>query len=188
MKYLTIVGIGLVIWGVVTLDWFKAGFGALLFVIAFLIDLTKKKRVMSNDRSFSSYKTVSELIRFVRESIESYDIDPDNPKAKLAQGLFFLGIVDAASQASNLNDEQFLDLFNAVFTDLDYDFDEEFKEKIILFHQCLDTQHGAFPALMKGGDLFVKFINGNTMAPIAGGMLIEELVEDPKFPTSVAAL
>ena len=41
---------------------------------------------------------------------------------------------------------------------------------------------------MKGGDLFVKFINGNTMAPIAGGMLIEELVEDPKFPTSVAAL
>ena len=89
MKYLPIVGIGLVIWGVVTLDWFKAGFGALLFVIAFLIDLTKKKGVMSNDRSFSSYKTVSDLIRVVRINIESYGIDPNNPRAKLAQGLFF---------------------------------------------------------------------------------------------------
>ena len=99
-----------------------------------------------------------------------------------------MGIVDAASQAANLNDEQFLELFNAVFTDLDYVFDKEFKEKIILFHQSLDTEHAAFPALMKGGDLFVKFINGDKMIPTASGTLIEELVEDPKFPNSVADL
>jgi hypothetical protein len=188
MKYLPLVGIGLAIWGLVTFDWFKVGFGVLLFIIAFLIDLSKKKGVMKDDRSFASYKTVSDLIRIIRQAVESSDIEPNNPKAKLAQGLFFLGMIDAASQAADLSDEQFLELFNAVFTDLNYDFDEEFKEKILLFHQSLDTEHGAFSALMKGGDLFVKFINGNTMAPIAGGMLIEELVEDPKFPASVAAL
>jgi len=188
MKYLPIVGIGLVIWGVITLDWFKAGFGALLFIVAFLIDLSKKKGVMKDDRTFSSYKLVSELIRIIRHFVESSEIDPNNPKAKLAQGLFYLGMLDAASQCANLSDKQFLDLFNAVFTDLDYEFDEEFKSKILLFHQSLNTEHGAFPAIMKGGDLFVKFINGNTMAPIAGGMLIKELVEDPNFPSSLEAL
>ncbi len=60
--------------------------------------------------------------------------------------------------------------------------------KILLFHQSLDTEHGAFPAIMKGGELFTKFANGNTMAPLAGGMLIEELIEDQSFPASVEAL
>ena len=188
MKYFPIVGIGLVIWGIVTLDLFMAGFGALLFIVAYLIDLYRKRDVLKDDRSFSSYKAVSDLIRIVRRAVESSDIDPNNPKAKLAQGLFYLGILDAASQAAKLSDEQFLDLFNAIYADLDYEFDEEFRLKILLFHQSLNTEHGAFPAIMKGGDLFVKFVNGNTMAPIAGGMLIEEIVENPDFPESLESL
>ena len=43
MKYVPIVGIGLAIWGLVTFDWFKVGFGVVLFFGTFLFDLFKKK-------------------------------------------------------------------------------------------------------------------------------------------------
>ena len=57
-----------------------------------------------------------------------------------------------------------------------------------MFHQSLATEHGAFPAVMKGGELFTNFASGNSMAPVAGGMLIEELIEDADFPSSVEEL
>lgn len=188
MKYIPIVGIGLALWGLVTLDLFKVGFGALLFLSAFLVDLFKKKGAMTDDKVFASYRTVSQLIQIIRKTLEATDIDTANPKAKLAQGLFFLGMLDAASQSADMDDGQFLDLFKAIFTDLDYEFDKNYQSKLLLFHQSLATEHGAFPAIMKGVELFTKFANGNTTAPIAGGMLIEELVEDPAFPSSVEQL
>lgn len=185
MKYIPIVGICLTVWGLLTLDWFKVGFGVLLFLGAFLVDLFKKKGAMTDDKVFALYRSVSQLIQIIRKSLEASDIDTNNPKSKLAQGLFFLGMLDAASQVSDMNDGQFLKLFKAVFTDLDYEFDEDYQSKLLLFHQSLTTEHGAFPAIMKGGELFTKFAGGNTTAPIAGGMLIEELLEDPAFPSSV---
>ena len=188
MNYVPIVGIGLAIWGLITLDWFKVGFGVILFFSTFLFDLFKKKGVMKDDKVFSAYYTVSELIRIVRKSMEESEIDMKNPKTKLAQGLFFMGMIDAASQAANMSDERFLELYKAIFTDLDYEFDDNYRSKILLFHQNLDTEHSAFTAIMKGGELFTKFANGNTMAPLTGGMLIEELVEDQSFPVSVEAL
>lgn len=175
MKYVPLVGISLAIWGLVTLDWFKVGFGVVLYLGAFLFDLSKKKGVMKDDKVFPIYRTVSELVRIIRKSIEGTEVEKNREKAKLAQGLFFLGMLDAASQAASLEDQQFLDLFKAVFADLDYDFDQSYQTKLLLFHQSLNTKHGAFPAIMKGGELFAKFANGNAMAPIAGGMLIEEL-------------
>ena len=42
-KAITIVGIGLAIWSIVTFDWFKAGIGAVMFFGAFLFDLFKNK-------------------------------------------------------------------------------------------------------------------------------------------------
>jgi len=99
-----------------------------------------------------------------------------------------MGMLDAASQAATLSDQQFLDLFKAIFTDLDYDFDQSYQSSLLLFHQSLNTEHAAFPAIMKGGELFIKFANGNTMAPMLGGTLIEELVENPDFPDSVENL
>ncbi|MCP4669170.1 MAG: hypothetical protein GY849_22775 [Deltaproteobacteria bacterium] len=190
--YIPLVGVGLAIWGLVTFDWFKVGFGAVLFfgtfLIGYLIDLFKKKGTLKDDKVFSAYRTVSELIRIIRKSIKESGVDMNSPKAKLAQGLFFVGMLDAISQTTNMSDKQFLELFKAVFTDLDYEFEDDYRARILLFHQSLNTEHGAFPAIMKGGELFTKFINGNTMAPIAGGVLIEELIEDPSFPASVEDL
>ncbi len=188
MKYIPLIGIGLAIWGAITLDWFKVGFGVVLFFGAFLIDLFKKRDVIANDDSFALYRTVSELIKIIRASVESSNLDKNNPKVILAQGLFFMGLLDAASQAADLNDKQFMDLYKAIFTDLDYEFDENYRTKIILFHQSLNVNHNAFPAIIKGGDLYTKFASGNTMAPLAASMLIEELVTDDNFPASVDEL
>ena len=188
MKYVPLVGIGMAIWGLITLDWFKFGFGVVLFFGAFLFDFSKKKGAMKDDKVFPIYRTVSELTRIIRKSIEGTEAEKSPEKAKLAQGLFFLGMLDAASQAASLDDRQFLDLFKATFADLDYDFDQSYQTKLLLFHQSQNTKHGAFPAIMKGGELFTKFANGNTMAPIAGGMSIEELVQNPSFPASVEYL
>jgi len=143
---------------------------------------------MKDDKVFSAYRTVSELIRIIRKSIEDSDIDLNSPKAKLAQGLFFMGMLDGASQSAGMDDEQFLSLFKTIFSDLDYDFDENYSSKILMFHQGLDTEHAAFPAVMKGGELITKFINGNTTAVLAGRMLLEEIISNDNFPESVNAL
>ena len=188
MKYLGLVGTGLGLWGLFTLDWLTVGVGVFLVVVSFFSDLLKKRGALSDDKVFSVYKVVSELIRFIRTGVEASDISLANPKLKLAEGLFFLGFIDAASQASNMSDEQFLDLFKAVFTDLDYDFDESFQSKLLLFHQELNTEHAAFPAIMKGGSLYNKFVQGNTGAPVVGARLIAALVEDSSFPNSIEDL
>jgi len=44
MHYITIAAIFLVIWGLITLDWFKVGFGVLLFLTTFLVDIIKNKK------------------------------------------------------------------------------------------------------------------------------------------------
>jgi hypothetical protein len=41
---------------------------------------------------------------------------------------------------------------------------------------------------MKGGELYTKFINGNTIDPLAGCIFIEELIGNPAFPNSVDEL
>jgi hypothetical protein len=188
MKYIPIVGIGLAIWGVVTLDWFKAGIGTLLFIGSFAIDLFKKKGVMADEKVFAIYKMVSSLVHIIRKSLEDTSADSSNPKGKLAQGLFFLGMVDAASQSSNMNDSQFIDLFKSVFTDLDHEFDSEYQSLILQFHQRIDTTHNAFPAIMKGGELFTKYAKGNTTIPLVAGNMIQELVADTNFPNSASEL
>jgi hypothetical protein len=185
MKYISLVGIGLAIIGILTLDWLKVGVGVGLSVIGFLIDLFKKRGVMKDDEVFTAYKAVSTLIRLIKQSVEASKLDLNSPKTKLAQSLFYLGILDAASQATSMSDSQFLDLFNAAFTDLDYHFDKAFQTKLMAFHQSLRTEHKAFPAIMKGGELFTQFANGNTTAPMAGGILIEEIIANPQFPESV---
>ena len=114
------------------------------------------------------------------------EIDARSPKALLAQGLFFLGMLDAASQALSMSDKEFLELLSAIFRDLDIG--DDFQSRVLLFHQSLDTQHKAFPAIMEGGNVYTKFVNGNTMALLAEAMTIQELVQDPDFPTSVDEL
>lgn len=187
MKYIPLVGFGLAIWGLVTLDWFKVGFGVILFIGGFLVHLYKQRGTLKDDKVFSTYKVVSELIRVIRQSFDD-DIDITTPKAKLATGLFLLGVVDAASQAASLNDEQFLNLQKAVFVDLDHIYAADFSSRILLFHQSMDIKHPAYAAIMKGGELFTKVANGNATATFAAGVLVDEFIQDSKFPASVEDL
>src|SRR3546814_8761780 len=33
--------------------------------------------------------------------------------------------------------------------------------RVLLFHQSLQTSHPAFPAVMRGGEIYMQFVNGN---------------------------
>ena len=81
-----------------------------------------------------------------------------------------------------------LSLVKIVFADLEYDFEKAYISKILLFHQTINTEHPAFQAIMEGGGMFTKFINGNTTIPLTAIMTIERLIEDPRFPPFVEAL
>lgn len=188
MNYVSLIGIGLFIWGLVTLDWFKAGVGVVIFLIAFAVHWFKIRDAAKDDKVFNSYKILHDLIGIISNSLKDSDSDMDSSKAKLATALFYFGMVDAASQTSRMKDKQFLNLVKIVFANLDYLFEKSYIDKILLFHQTINTEHAAFQAIMKGGDMLTKFLNGNTMIPITAMMTIEELIEDPKFPASAEAL
>lgn len=182
LMYIPLVGIGLAVWGLIVGDWFKISVGALLFFGAFAMDVFRKRAVMKDDQLFAVYRPLTDLIRIVHKSIEAAAFDAESPKGKLAQGLFFMGMVDAASQAAKLSDRQFLELFTAVFHDLDLG--DTIKSRVLLFHQSLKTTHPAYAAIMKGGEVYTKFVNGNSGIPLVVGSVLEEIVNKPDFPAS----
>src|SRR3546814_4572384 len=71
-----------------------------------------------------------------------------------------------------MTDEQFLSLFQATFHDLG--FGKDLSTRVLLFHQSLQTSHPAFPAVMRGGEIYMQFVNGNRTIPLAAGTLIAE--------------
>lgn len=186
MRYIPLAGLGLALWGLLTLDWFKMVSGALLFFGVFAVDLYKKRAVIGSGKLFSVYKPLHQLILVTRKAIETGNHSTEEPKTQLASALFFTGMIDAASQAAHLPDKEFLQLWSALFRDLD--FDEPLRSRVLLFHQAAQTSHPAYAAIMKGGDVYTKFHNGNQMIVVLAGTFIEELVSSPEFPTSVEAL
>ena len=186
MRYVPIIGIGLVVWGLVTLDWVKVALGAAMFFGGFAVALYKKRTVLKSGALFSVYKPLHQLIVITRKSIDASAPNADDPKAKLASALFFMGMIDAASQAAGLVDKDFLELHRALFHDLDYD--ESMRSRILLFHQAAQVATPGYTAIMKGGETYTKFANGNQMIVILAGRYIEEMVKNPKFPKSVDAL
>src|SRR3546814_8406021 len=137
VKYIPIAGLLLAAWGLITLDWVKIGLGLLIFLGAFAIDTYKKRAVLKDDKLFAAHHALTELIRIVRQYFDITDVDTSSPKANLAQGLFYLGMVDAASQSTVMTDEQFLSLFQATFHDLA--FGKDLSTRVLLFHQSLQT-------------------------------------------------
>lgn len=186
MRYIPLVGIGLAIWGLVTLDWFQLGIGVFLFLGSFAWDLYKKRAVVQSGSLFSVYKPLHELILLTRKAIDAGKLQSEHPKTRLACALFFMGMIDAASQGAGLQDRQFLDLFSAIFQDLDYA--EALRSRVLLFHQSVQLDHPGYAAILKGGEVYTKFYNGNQMIVMAAGTLIEQFVNDPNFPETEAAL
>lgn len=97
-----------------------------------------------------------------------------------------MGMIDAASQGAGLEDKQFLDLFSAIFQDLDYA--EPLRSRVLLFHQSLQLEHPGYKAILKGGEVYTKFYNGNRTIVLAAGTLIQELINDLNFPATEAEL
>lgn len=186
MRYIPLVGIGLAIWGLVTLDWFRLGVGVLVFLGSFAWDLYKKRAVVQSGSLFSVYKPLHQLILLTRKTIEAGNLQPEHPKTRLACALFFMGMIDAASQGAGLEDKQFLDLFSAIFQDLDYT--EPLRSSVLLFHQSAQLEHPGYAAIMKGGEVYTNFYNGNRTIVMAAGALIEDFVNDPNFPVAETAL
>lgn len=109
------------------------------------------------------------------------NIDIKQPKARLAAGLFMMGATDAASQAADLNEQQFIALALDVLTELGYD--DESRLKIISFHQSpMDQNQLLYSAIMKGGQCYVEGI-GNPDAVIEGGVFLKKLIDDSIFPS-----
>jgi len=186
VKYIPIVGAALAIWGLLSGDWFKAGFGVVLFFGAFLVDTFKKRAVLRDGSLFSIYRPLNDLIRVLRRSLEGAEFDAESPKGQLAQALFYIGMVDAASQHTGMSDRQFLELFSAIFQD--QDFGDPLKSRVLLFHQSLKLDHPAYAAIKKGGEVYVSFLSGNRTPPILAGSLLRDIVNKPDFPSSVEAL
>lgn len=186
MNYIPLLAIGLAIWGLISLDWFKVGFAVVIFLVAFLYDLSKKKAIMKDDKVFSSYKTVTDLIQLIKQFLDGLNVNRTSPKAKIVQGLYFMGMVDAASQGFKLDNKQFLDLHKSIFHDLA--FGDDITSNILIYHQKGNRNDKAYQAIMKGGDTFTKFMQGNTMAPLAAGPFIKEYIDDSEFPSSLTEL
>jgi hypothetical protein len=186
MRFIPLAGLGVAIWGLFSLDWFKVGFGLLLFFGGFLVDVYRKRSILAKGDLFSVYKPLHELLQVARKMIETSDRNTSDPKTQLAVALFYMGMIDAASQSARLSDKDFLDLWSNLFKDLDIE--EPLRSKTLLFHQSLQTKSPAYEAIMKGGEVYTKFARGNEMAVLASGGLIDGFVENPAFPASVEHL
>jgi hypothetical protein len=147
--------------------------------------LFKKKGALADDKVFDTYKALHPLIRMIRTGLEETDADASTPKVKLAEGLFYLGMVDAAGQSADMDDAQFLSLFKATFADIDYDFDDSYQDKLMMYHQSIRTDESAYRAIMEGGQQFVKLVGGNHTSLLTVVPLIHKLAEDSNFPSTV---
>jgi len=192
MKWVLMAGGGLLIIGLINLDWFEIGLGVIIiagcFIYGFRLELLKKKGAMTDEKVFELYKALHPLIRIIRQALEGSEVDASTSKVKLVEGLFYLGMVDAASQSADMDDGQFLSLFKATFADIDYDFNESYQTKLFQYHQAISTDESAYQAIMEGGKAFVKFRGGNTTSILTTAPLIHSIAENTDFPSSVEEL
>lgn len=185
-RFIPLVGIGLAVWGLITFDWFRLGIGVVIFLGSFAWDSYKVRAVLQSGTLFSVYKPLNELIRLTRKAIETRNNEMEQPKTRLACALLFMGMIDAASQGAGLEDKQFLDIFTAIFHNLDYA--EPLRSRVLLFHQSVQLKRPGYAAILKGGEMYTKFYNGNRMIIMTAGALIEEFVKDPDFPATEVVL
>lgn len=209
--YIPIFGVGYAIWGLFTLDWFKVAIGIVLYIGSFLHDYLKKRSALKDDKVFAGYRNLTELIRGIRKAINSLDSDFNNPKGVLIQALFFMGMINAASQALNMNDKQFIDLYNSIFIDLDDIINESLKLEILSFHQnyngeITDERFNAMldseatdeeiteeliaeidvsDVILAGREAYSELISENTLFFMVSANILQEFLLDPEFPDTI---
>lgn len=140
---------------------------------------------MQDEKVFLAYCSVSKFARLFRTFIEGGGNNITNPKEKLIVGLFTMGIIDAASQTMDLNDKQFLTLVESIFTNMDYSYDDDYKKRIIIFHQSLKLDDIKYSVITAGMSAYNKFKSKNFDATTACFMTVNDLIADKDFPTSI---
>lgn len=147
----------------------------------------RNRKTQEDDKLAVAHRYLLEVIRVVRASLNASGVEARGEKTFLAQGLFYMGFVDALHQATGMTDDQFIELQKAVFHDLN--FNAAFSAKIFLFHQTVQVSHPAFKAIMAGGEFFGKLTSGDkAVEAMLAGNTIAEFVRDPSFPSSAARL
>lgn len=147
----------------------------------------RNSTVQTDDKIAAVHQYLLEIIRIIRASLNASGVDMRGEKTFLAQGLFYMGFVDALHQATKMTDDQFIELQKFVFNDLN--FNAAFSAKIFLFHQTGQISHPAFKAIMAGGKFFGRLTSGDkAVESMLAGDSIAEFVRDPSFPSSAARL
>ena len=185
MSVIALAGIGLVVWGLVTLDWVRIATGVVAFLAAAAWDYYKKRAAFRPD-VFTVYQPLHKLVHVADEAIRSANAGGDRQKIDVARALLFAGMIDAASQGAGLSDKDFIALFAAVFQDMNYS--DEARNQVIMFHQARELTKPGYAAIMTGGDLYTKFAKGRHHIIMTAGLVVQQFVDDPTFPTSISAL
>ncbi|PKM03284.1 MAG: hypothetical protein CVV16_09435 [Gammaproteobacteria bacterium HGW-Gammaproteobacteria-6] len=184
MMIITWVGILLAISGIFTLDWFRIGFGVLIYLTCFAIDIYKKRKVITDDKLATAHHFLMEIIKIIKVSLSKAGVDAISDKSILAQGLFYIGMIDALHQSSEMTDLQFIELQKAIFNDLS--FSKKQSARIFIFHKSVQVSHPAYAAIMDGCRFFNKLRAGdNLVESFLAGSSIANFVRDSKFPSSV---
>lgn len=185
MKYFGIVGIGLLLIGLITLDWFKIILGLLIFLIGFGIDLKNKKAAVNNELIFSVYHGVHDLLRVIVTTVESSHVDFNDAKVKNILALIITGFTDAASQAKNLSDNELMGLLDSVFSDLDHHYDKSFQAKLFVYYKTMYTDSVGFPMAMKGGELYMKSLGGSKSWAVSVPEYLDETLKNMNVPERI---
>lgn len=180
-KYLPVAGFLYAIWSVFNLNWLGVGVGLIVFFGGFLVFYRKNKEKFSFLQRH--LKAMDDLVIFVLENV--YKENLHHPKLMLIRGLFLIGAIDSASQAVGFEDKQFIELANTIFKQAG--FSDEFRNKIILFHQRMHSSHDdmAYEVIMMGGQCYVELINGNKDAPVGAADYIKKQIDNSDFPDAI---
>jgi hypothetical protein len=125
---ITVASVFIIIFGIVTLDWFRIGFGVILYLLNFLFYYIKQRKYLKDNEVYTWYKIVSDI----KNAISIHVINEDNYWSICL--LFYIWLVSWAINYFHMNNTQSLNLFNAVFHDIGVKHIKEDQLSIIMFN------------------------------------------------------
>ena len=110
----------------------------------------------------------------------------NSEKVNLAKYLIFLGAADCSSQLHFLSDVDFAKLTLAMFDKLGVN--PPYRQLMLKYFLCMDKNILAKEAVIEGGSMFNKWINGNINIPLTIISMLENYQNEPNFPASPGKL
>jgi|GEM_PF-2825840 len=107
-------------------------------------------------------------------------------KRHLVTILFILGAIDCSSQGYGLSSKDFIKLVEKYC--LSYGIHINAVNILIAYYCNLDVSDGAKRVVEEGGELYNKWINGNTMIPLVAYKYISDCIQNDNIPSSLGNL